>query len=181
MSVLVLIDTVVNNDQKSFITFDFVRHSDYQEFANCFGLEATTYETISDGLKPKGSFVKIENLPFSDELYPDGYYELNLGLLKMAEKSPLPDDEMFMASFDFGNTDISAAGPLFTKYKGIPYWFWARFKENWGYSQEEIMMIEAGCYSLNSQCINALARHDSLVLMIHYWNKENIKLLMQRG
>lgn len=181
MSILVLIDTVVINDQKSLITFDFVRYSDYWEFGKTFGLETTSYEAINSGLKPKSSFVLIENYPSPDVIIPDGYYELNLGILKMAEMSQTPDYEMFIASFIFKNADISSEVPLFSKYTGMPYWFWPRIKENWGYAQEEIMMVEEGRYELTARCKDSLARHDSSVLLIHYWNKENIKLLMQRG
>ena len=107
MGILVLIDTVVNLNQRPLVTFDFVRHSDYLEFGKAFGLETTSYEAINNGLKPKGSFVKIENCPSPDVLIPDGYYELNLAILKMAEKIQVPDSEMFMASFVFENADIS--------------------------------------------------------------------------
>lgn len=180
MGILVLIDTVVNNDQKSLITFDFVRYSDYWEFGKTFGLETTSYEAITNGLKPKGSFVLIENYPSPDVLIPDGYYELNLGILKMAEMSQIPDSEMFMASFVFENADISSAVPLFSKYTGMPYWFWPRIKENWGYAQEEIMMIVDGSYELTARCKDSLARHDTSVLLIPYWDRENIELLMKK-
>lgn len=180
MSILVLIDTVVNDNQKSLITFDFVRHSDYWEFGKAFGLETTNYEAINNELKPKGSFVLIENYPSPDVLIPDGYYELNLGILKMAKMSKTPDSEMYMVSFDFKNADISSAVPLFSKYTGMPYWFWPRIKENWGYAQEEIMMIEEGSYELTAQCKDSLARHDTSVLLIPYWDRENIEFLMKK-
>lgn len=180
MSVLVLIDTVVNDNQKFLITFDFVRHHDYLEFGKAFGIETTNYEAIKKGLKLKGSFVRIENCPSPDVLTPDGYYELNLGVLKMAEMSQTQDSEMYMVSFDFKNADISSAGPLFSKYTGMPYWFWPRIKENWGYAQEEIMMIEEGRYELTARCKDSLARHDSSVLLIPYWDRENIELLMKK-
>ena len=180
MGILVLIDTVVNDNQKSLITFDFVRHSDCWEFGKAFGLETTNYEAINNELKPKGSFVLIENYPSPDVLIPDGYYELNLGILKMAKMSKTPDSEMYMVSFDFKNADISSAVPLFSKYTGMPYWFWPRIKEDWGYAQEEIMMIEEGRYELTARCKDSLARHDTSVLLIPYWDRENIEFLMKK-
>ena len=181
MNVLILIDEVVCNDQKTLISFDFVRQCDYLEFANLFGLDSAVYEDINADSKIRGSFVQIENYHSSVPLRPDGYFYLNLGHLKDMKMRRPEDNRMYMAKFDFAKVDPDVSEPLFVKYTGIPHWLWPNTMTDWGLSPEEVIIQKSGHYELTSSCQAILDSNDPQMLIVPCWDKENMSSILQKN
>lgn len=180
MNVLVLIDEVFYQNQKSIISFDFVRQCDYLRFANHFGLESVCYQDINADSQIKGSFVQIENYHSSVPLKSDSYYYLNMNLLR-EEEMKLPDDnQMYIAKFDFKKIDLDFSESLFVKYTGIPHWLWPNTVVDWGLSSEELMIQKSGHYEITDNCHAILDDNGSQLLIVSYWDKENILSILQK-
>lgn len=179
MNILIIIDKIITKDKKSLITFDFARQCDYIEFANCFNIDSILYDAISPDYKINSSFVQIENCQSELSLCEDGYYYLNIDLLKDAKMRFMADSLLCMASFDVNDIDFKGSEQLFTKYTGIPYWLWPKTKLDWGFSQEEMQILANGVYELKTHAHDILNDTNSNVLIISCWDRETILSVLQ--
>ena len=180
MNVLVLIDEVICQDQKTMISFDFVRQCDYLEFTDLFGLDSVVYGDITADSQIKGSFVQIVNYHSSVPLKQDGYYYLNIDQLKKADMRQPDDNQMFMAIFDLAEVDSDVSELLFIKYTDIPHWLWPNTMTDWGLSPEELIIQKRSHYELTSSCHAILDSKDPQLLVVPYWDKENILSIFQK-
>lgn len=181
MNVLVLIDEVICNDQATQISFDFVRQCDYFEFANQFGLEKISYEDITIESPVRGSFVQLENYRSPIPLRSDGYYLMNLDVLKKMEMKPSDDCMFYLATFYCKSHSLEDVDPLFVSYTGFPYWLWPGMRYEWGFSSEELTILMSGQYKLTTVCHKVLEKMESKVLLIPCWDKENIITVLQKS
>lgn len=181
MKILVLIDEVICCNQRTLITFDFVRQCDYLEFASHFGLEKINYEDITVESQVRGSFVRLENYHSPIPLKQDGYYFMEMDILKEVVMKPLDAGLLYLATFYCEGGCLDNSDPLFVCYTGFPYWLWPGMRDEWGFSSEELTILKSGQYELTATSHEILGNIDSKVLVIPCWDKENILSVLQKS
>lgn len=180
MSILVLIDEVICQDQKTLISFDFVRQCDYLAFTDFFGLDSVVYGDVAADSQIRGSFVQIENYHSSVPLRPDGYYYLIIDQLKKVDMRLPDDNQLCIAIFDFNGRNSEVSVPLFANYTALPHWLWPDTMTDWGLSPEELIIQKSGHYNLTSSCHSMLDSKDSQIMIVPCWDKENILAILQK-